>query len=92
MKAADMNNWSLNPEQFNDLAMSLNTFFAQTGLMAPDGTPQPGVSVAGAPFNMSQGSTSSAGTGRSLKVNSRLFKSEGYLSNTKCYCFKQRYW
>lgn len=33
MKQADMNNWTLNPEQFADLASSLNTFFTQTGLL-----------------------------------------------------------
>lgn len=33
MKAADLSNWSLNAEQFSDLASSLNNFFAQTGLL-----------------------------------------------------------
>ena len=60
-----MNNWSLNPEQFNDLATSLNSFFAQTGLIINNGgVTQSGLAGAQAPFTMSQSSTSSAGTGK----------------------------
>ena len=32
MKAADQNNWSMNPEQFADLAASLRNFFTKTGI------------------------------------------------------------
>ncbi|KAI0213721.1 Forkhead box protein J3 [Lamellibrachia satsuma] len=32
MKAADQNNWSMNPEQFADLAASLKNFFTKTGI------------------------------------------------------------
>ena len=35
MKQADNSNWSLNPEQFSDLASSLNNFFNQAGVPAP---------------------------------------------------------
>ncbi|XP_052832981.1 forkhead box protein J3-like isoform X2 [Octopus bimaculoides] len=35
IRLADMNNWSLSPEQFADLASSLNSFFSQTGLSSP---------------------------------------------------------
>lgn len=29
LRTGDINNWSLNPEQFSDLASSLNKFFSQ---------------------------------------------------------------
>lgn len=32
MKAADQNNWSMNPDQFADLAASLRNFFTKTGI------------------------------------------------------------
>ncbi|XP_074654905.1 forkhead box protein J3-like [Tubulanus polymorphus] len=33
MRQGDLNNWSLNPEQFADLASSLNNFFNQAGII-----------------------------------------------------------
>ena len=40
MRAADLNNLSLNPDQFADLASSLNQFFTQTGFLNNSTTSQ----------------------------------------------------
>lgn len=48
IRLADMNNWALSPEQFADLASSLNNFFSQTGLSSPclnEVGPQPMTSI-----------------------------------------------
>ena len=57
MRAADANNWSLNPEEFATLATSLNNFFQQTGLL------QEGGGVPGFPSAAPPGANSQTGNG-----------------------------
>ncbi|KAK3105272.1 hypothetical protein FSP39_021415 [Pinctada imbricata] len=56
MKMADQNNWSLNPEQFENLASSLNTFFNQATVSNPQ-TVQPTTGTEGSGFTPSSSST-----------------------------------
>jgi hypothetical protein len=64
MKAGDLTNWSLNPEQFADLASSLNNFFSS---VKPDNSqqhtqpvhPQQAAPAPQTPFSTSQSSHTS---------------------------------
>ena len=57
MRAADANNWSLNPEEFATLATSLNNFFQQTGLLQ-EGAVVPGFPLTAPPSANSQNGNS----------------------------------
>ncbi|CAG6021272.1 unnamed protein product [Menidia menidia] len=39
MRQAELNNWSLDPNQMADLCSSINQFFTATGVIPPQGTP-----------------------------------------------------
>ncbi|XP_077868740.1 forkhead box protein J3 [Saccoglossus kowalevskii] len=53
MKQADLKNWSLDPEQFADLANSLNQFFTQAGILGQSTTDPMKSSVAGSIYSSS---------------------------------------
>ncbi|XP_070561639.1 forkhead box protein J3-like isoform X2 [Ptychodera flava] len=62
MKQADLKNWSLDPEQFADLANSLNQFFTQAGILGSDALKTSQSSVAGGAssiYNSSEHSSAS---------------------------------
>ncbi|XP_022100614.1 forkhead box protein J3-like isoform X2 [Acanthaster planci] len=63
MKQADLKNWSLEPQQFADLAASLNQFFQQTGLLTQSlGGLSASSAATGSGFNSSQHSNYSNST------------------------------
>ncbi|XP_013416332.1 forkhead box protein J2 isoform X4 [Lingula anatina] len=76
MKQADQNNWSLNPQEFADLASSLNSFFQQAGILQQS---QQGVQVNYDLFNSHNSHHSSASSSISGNYNSHSSSQAGSL-------------
>ncbi|XP_041712825.1 forkhead box protein J3 [Coregonus clupeaformis] len=54
MRQAELNNWSLDPAQIADLCSSINQFFTRTGIIPPQGPPQPPLPACHSPMHTSK--------------------------------------